>query len=177
MKFIRIDKNNQINGAGLRCVIWVSGCENHCKGCHNPETWDYNLGHIWNINDQIILDEQLSSPEISGVTLTGGDPLAPKNRRATAKFCAEVKTQYPNKTIWVYTGHLYEEIDKNLLKDIDVLIDGHYVEELNPGLNKLKWRGSSNQRIIDVKKSLQETKMVEYIDFNGKSISENERGN
>ena len=177
MKFIRIDKNNQVNGAGLRCVIWVSGCENHCDGCHNPETWDYNCGHTWGIEDQNILDKQLSSPEIDGVTITGGDPLAPKNRDALALFCASIKMSYPSKTIWVYTGHQYEELTGHgWLEHVDVLIDGKYNKELNPGPNKIKWRGSTNQRVIDVKESLKCGKIVEYKDFNGKTISENERG-
>ena len=110
MKFIRLDKNNQVNGAGLRCVVWVSGCENYCDGCHNPESWDYDLGHIWDVQDQTTLDQQLSSPEISGITLTGGDPMAPRNRDAAAKFCAMVKSQYPGKTIWMYTGYLFEDL-------------------------------------------------------------------
>ena len=97
MKFIRIDRNNQINGAGLRCVIWVSGCENHCDECHNPETWDYDYGHIWDINDTITLEEQMKSVEISGITLTGGDPMAPRNREDIAKFCAKFKKLYPDK--------------------------------------------------------------------------------
>lgn len=87
MKFIRLDRNNQVNGAGLRCVVWVSGCENYCEECHNPESWDYNYGHNWSYEDYKILTEQMSSPEISGITLTGGDPLAPNNRRDTEAFC------------------------------------------------------------------------------------------
>ena len=175
MKIIRIDKNNQVNGAGLRCVIWVSGCENHCDECHNPETWDYDYGHIWDINDTITLEEQMKSVEISGITLTGGDPMAPRNRNAAAKFCAQFKKTYPNKTIWMYTGHLFEEI-KDYIHDVDVLIDGKYKKELNPGIGKAKWRGSTNQRVIDVQQSLKQNKIVEYMDFNGKTISENERG-
>lgn len=174
MKFIRLDKNNQVNGAGLRCVVWVSGCENYCPNCHNPETWDYDFGHIWDIQDQTTLDQQLSSPEISGITLTGGDPMAPKNRIAAAEFCAKVKREYPNKTIWMYSGYLFEEI-KEYLTDVNVLIDGKYVEALNLGIGKAKWRGSTNQRVIDVQASLKQNKIVEYVDFNGKTISENEK--
>ena len=174
MNIIKIDTNNQINGAGLRCVIWVSGCEHHCKNCHNPETWDYNVGHSITSEDWKIIKQQLSSPEISGITLTGGDPLSVKNRYATAIFTAMLKERFPNKTIWVYTGHLYEEV-KDYLTFVDVLIDGEYQEQNNPGIGKLKWRGSKNQRVIDVQKSNKEQKIVEYIDFNGKTISENER--
>ena len=174
MNFIKIDKNNQVNGVGLRCVVWVSGCENHCDECHNPETWDYNFGHIWDIEDQTTLDQQLQSPEINGITLTGGDPMAPRNRIAAAKFCAELKKHYPTKTIWVYTGHLFEDI-KDYLTNVDVLIDGRYDKTKNPGIGKAKWRGSTNQRVIDVQKSLLTNQIIEYRDFNGKTISENER--
>lgn len=178
MKFIRLDKNNQVNGAGLRCVVWVSGCENYCDECHNPETWDYNFGHIWDTEDQTTLDQQLSSPEISGITLTGGDPMAPKNRDAAATFCAMVKNKYPGKTIWMYTGYLFEDlVGHGWLENVDVLIDGRYKKELNPGPGKAKWRGSTNQRVIDVKESLKQGCIVEYRDFNGKTITENERGN
>ena len=169
MKFIRIDRNNQVNGAGLRCVIWVSGCENKCPYCHNPETWDYNCGHNWSAEDQLTLEEQLASDEISGITLTGGDPLSPRNRADTASFCAALKKKYPNKTIWVYTGHLFEEV-KDYLKDIDVLIDGPYKYWLNPGIGKVKWRGSTNQRVINVPESLKSNKIILMKDFAGKII-------
>lgn len=174
MKFIRLDRNNQVNGAGLRCVVWVSGCENYCEECHNPESWDYNYGHNWSYEDYKILTEQMSSPEISGITLTGGDPLAPNNRRDTEAFCHWFKETFPNKTIWLYTGYLFEDVD-SYLHDVDVLIDGKYDKVLNPGPGKAKWRGSTNQRVIDVQKSLEKGWIVEYVDFNGKTISENER--
>lgn len=173
MKIVRIDKNNQINGDGLRCVIWVSGCENHCPHCHNPETWDYNVGHIWSINDEEILNQQMSSPEIDGITLTGGDPMAPFNREDAAIFCRNFKQKYSNKTIWLYTGHMFEEVAK-YCKDVDVVIDGKYIEALNPGRGLLKWRGSKNQRVIDVQKSFRQKQIVEWLDFNGKTIRENE---
>lgn len=174
MKIIRIDKNNQVNGAGLRCVIWISGCENRCTHCHNRETWDYDLGHNLTTEDEDTILKQLSSSEISGITLTGGDPLAPKNRAEVAMFCAWIKKLYPQKTIWCYTGHFFDEV-KDFLTDIDVLVDGRFVIELYSP--KLKWRGSSNQRVIDVKQSLAQNKVIDYIDFNGKTIVENERGN
>lgn len=161
MKIIRIDKNNQVNGDGLRCVIWVSGCENHCPGCHNPETWDYNCGHTITVQESELLFKQLSSPEISGLTFTGGDPLAPHNRADAAKWFAAIRRVFPQKTIWVYTGHLFEEV-KQYLTDVDILIDGQYVAALNPGINKVLWRGSTNQRIIDVQQSLKQNKIIIY---------------
>lgn len=173
MKIIRIDKNNQINGFGLRCVIWVSGCENHCPGCHNPETWDYNLGHEWNEEDEKLLKQQMSSPEIDGITLTGGDPMAPLNRKTAKEFCERFKQLYPQKSIWIYTGHRFEEV-AHFCKDVDVVVDGPYVESLNPGRGLLKWRGSKNQRIIDVLQSFKQKQIIELKDFNGKTFSENE---
>lgn len=161
MNIIKIDKNNQVNGDGLRCVLWISGCENHCVGCHNPETWDYHIGHPMGINDYQIIKQQLSSPEISGITLTGGDPLAPLNRAETAELCAALKRDFPTKAIWVYTGHLFEDVRQYCLS-IDVLIDGKYIPELNPGIGKVLWRGSTNQRIIDAQESLIQNKVVLY---------------
>lgn len=174
MHIIKIDKNNQVNGAGLRCVIWVSGCEHHCPGCHNPETWDYKIGHTWNTIDAATIAEQLASPEISGITITGGDPLSIHNREDISILCSKIKKLYPHKTIWMYTGHLFEEVVE-YIKDVDVLIDGPYIAALNPGIGKLKWRGSSNQRVIDVQKSLKTNTVVEYLDFNNRTITENER--
>lgn len=172
MNIIRIDKNNQVNGAGLRCVVWISGCENRCPQCHNPETWDYKCGHKFVGDDWDIIAQQLSSPEISGVTLTGGDPLAPGNRERVALLCDSLKRAFPNKTIWVYTGHLFEEI-KQYLNNVDVLIDGKYDPTKNPGLGKAKWRGSRNQRVIDVKASLARGEIVLWRDWDGTVIDEN----
>ena len=153
MNIIRIDKNNQINGDGLRCVIWVSGCENCCEQCHNPETWNYDLGTQLDDSHMQEIYSQLNKEEISGITLTGGDPLSPKNRKATQKLCKTIKQKYPNKTIWIYTGHLFDEV-KSFITDADVLIDGKYDYKLNPGVGKCLWRGSTNQRIIDIQASL-----------------------
>ena len=96
---------------------------------------------------------QLNKEEISGITLTGGDPLSPKNRKATQKLCKTIKQKYPNKTIWIYTGHLFDEV-KSFITDADVLIDGKYDYKLNRGVGKCLWRGSTNQRIIDIQESL-----------------------
>ena len=175
MNIIRVDKNNQINGPGLRCVIWVAGCENYCQGCHNPETWDYQAGHILQEEEWQLIKSQLASAEISGITFTGGDPLAPHNRAATAVLCAAIKDLYPNKTIWIYTGYIFDDV-REYLRDVDVLVDGPYIETLNPTPDKIKWRGSTNQRVIDVQESLAEGRIMEYLDFNGQPISKNEQG-
>ena len=153
MNIIKIEKNNQINGDGLRCVIWCAGCSHHCPHCHNPEAWDPNVGKPVGEWVYKALKEQLDKEEISGVTFSGGEVTYPANREAGTEIMKCIKKNYPNKTIWVYTGFLYEDIsDLEMMNYIDVLIDGPYVEDLNPGRGKLLWRGSSNQRIIDVKK-------------------------
>lgn len=151
MKIIKIDRNNQVNGDGLRCVIWVSGCTHNCKGCHNPETHNYNFGHdITNAERDVIL-EQLLSSEISGVTLTGGDPFFSLNQDGLIELCQWIKQVAPLKTIWCYTGYRYEDIKHTkLIEYIDVLIDGKYDETQNWGPGKHMWRGSENQRIINV---------------------------
>lgn len=161
MRIIRIDKNNQVNGDGLRCVIWFAGCNHQCPGCHNPETWDFNCGHDLNIDDMDIIYDQLERDEISGITLTGGDPIY--QYKELLPFLEQIKINFPNKTIWCYTGFNYEEIDHlPVMKFIDVLIDGKYISSLNPGINKILWRGSTNQRIIDVQKSLDENSLILY---------------
>ena len=164
MNIIRIDTNNQVNGDGLRCVVWVSGCENYCPQCHNPETWDYKCGHAIDKDDWDIIVDQLKKPEISGITISGGDPFAPKNRKDTRDMCNKIKKLFPYKTIWVYTGHSFEEI-QDYVKDVDVLIDGKYDYTLNPGVGACKWRGSTNQRIIDIPETLKQNTIVQHKSF------------
>ena len=154
MKIIKVDTNNQVNGDGLRCVIWVSGCIHNCKGCHNPETHDYNFGHDITDEERNIILQQLLSEEISGVTLTGGDPFFTLNQAGLVELCKWIKQVAPLKNIWCYTGHCYEEIKHTeLIEYIDVLIDGKYDEAQNWGPGKHLWRGSENQRIIDVQQT------------------------
>ena len=136
MRIIRIDKNNQVNGDGLRCVIWFAGCNHQCPGCHNPETWDFNCGHDLNIDDMDVIYDQLERDEISGITLSGGDPIY--QYKELLPFLEQIKINFPNKTIWCYTGFNYEEIDHlPVMEFIDVLIDGKYISSLNPGINKI----------------------------------------
>lgn len=161
MRIIRIDKNNQVNGDGLRCVIWFAGCGHKCPGCHNPETWDFKCGHSITIEDLNTIYDQLEKDEISGITLTGGDPLY--QDKDIAPFLRQIKFNFPSKDIWCYTGFLYEDIKHfESLKYIDVLVDGPYQQELNPGPGKVLWRGSTNQRIIDVSASLDNNGIVLY---------------
>lgn len=159
MRYHDITKCDMLNGDGLRVVLWVSGCSHNCKGCHNPITHDPNDGLIF---DDIALNElilALSPDFIEGLTLSGGDPLFPGNRDEILALCKKVKEIFPNKNIWLYTGYLYEEIcDLEILDYIDVLLDGPFkMELLSP--NK-KWVGSSNQRVIDVKETKRNKKIV-----------------
>ena len=178
MKIIKIDRNNQVNGVGLRDVIWCSGCSHHCLNCQNKEAQNPDMGKEVSQADYDILKADLSRDEIAGVTFSGGECTFINNREDATKMMAWIKALFPNKTIWVYTGYLYEEIkDLEMMKYIDVLIDGRYVDELNPGPNKIKWRGSSNQRVIDVKKTRDSGVVTWLTDFNGKTIIENESDN
>lgn len=137
------------NGTGLRVTLFVSGCNHHCKGCHNPQTWDPNSGIEFDEAAKQELFAELNKDYISGVTFSGGDPLFPSNREVILSLCKEIKTLYPNKNIWLYTGYKYEQVKHlEILKYIDVLIDGKYVEKLR-SVN-LPWVGSSNQKVIYV---------------------------
>lgn len=175
MNIIKIDKNNMVNGVGLRTVIWCAGCNHHCKGCQNPETWSPDTGKAIGLWVYATLNSQLDRKEIRGVTFSGGEATFPLNREDATSLMKWIKTNYPSKDIWVYTGYLYEEIkDLEMMAYIDVLVDGPYIEEKNPGPSKLKWRGSSNQRVIDVKETRRSGKVTWLRDFNGKYIFENE---
>ena len=161
MNYIKIDKDNLLNGEGVRVVLWTAGCEHHCKNCHNKETWCETNGTKFTNKTKEELYRELSKEYIAGLTLSGGDPLAPHKREDIGKLVKGIKEKFPNKDIWCWTGYKWEEIqDLSLLKYIDVLIDGEFVQELySPNL---KWKGSSNQRVIDVQKSLQENKVILY---------------
>ena len=149
MRYHDITKDDMRNGPGLRAVLWVSGCEHHCPGCHNPVTWDPEDGLEFNDFTRKELFEILGRDYISGLTLSGGDPLYPENRSEITELCHQVKSRFPNKSIWLYTGYDYEEVKSlPLMRDIDVVVDGRFMMDLAD--IKLHWRGSSNQRVIDV---------------------------
>ena len=137
------------NGPGLRAVLWVSGCEHHCPGCQNPVTWDPDDGLVFDDRAHAELVEILGRDYISGLTLSGGDPLFPSNRDEITALCREVKDRWPDKTIWLYTGYDYADVkDLEVMKYIDTVVDGRYEEDLRDV--KLHWRGSSNQKVIKV---------------------------
>lgn len=153
MRYHNITKDDMLNGCGLRVVLWVSGCTHHCKDCHNPITWDLCGGLPFDTDAREELFEALSKDYISGLTLSGGDPLHPANRKEIGELIYEVKNRFPQKNIWLYTGFCFEEIrELPFLSMVDVVVDGRFVRELkDPALH---WRGSKNQRIIDVKRTL-----------------------
>lgn len=159
MRYHNITKDDMLNGTGLRVVLWVAGCNHGCKGCHNPVTWDICGGLPFGETAKEEVFEQLRKPYIEGITLSGGDPLHPANREDIGGFIREISAQFPEKNIWLYTGYSWEEIkDLPFLESVDVLVDGRFVEELKD--KKLHWKGSSNQKIIDVKKSLKNNEIV-----------------
>ena len=159
MNYHNITKDDMLNGDGLRVVLWVSGCTHCCDGCQNPETWEVSSGIEFDEAARKELFEALEPDYISGITFSGGDPLHPFNREEVLKLAKEIKEKMPTKTVWLYTGFLFEEIKDAIdLTNIDVLVDGEFKQELND--NNLKWIGSSNQRIIDVQATLKEGNIV-----------------
>ena len=159
MNYHNITKDDMLNGDGLRVVLWVSGCTHCCDGCQNPETWEVSSGIEFDEAARKELFEALEPDYISGITFSGGDPLHPFNREEVLKLAKEIKEKMPEKTVWLYTGFLFEEIKDAIdLTNIDVLVDGEFKQELND--NNLKWIGSSNQRIIDVQATLKEGNIV-----------------
>lgn len=135
------------NGKGMRTVLWVSGCEHHCKGCHNPHTWDVNSGRPFDEGAKEVIFRELRRTWSDGLTISGGDPLHPSNIPDVTALAKEVKEKFPDKTIWLYTGYLFEEVkDLEVMKYIDVVVDGEFIEELAD--ESYKYAGSRNQRII-----------------------------
>ena len=174
MKYIRIESDSMVDGDGIRVVLWCQGCSLHCKGCHNPHTWSFEDGLEWNEDSEKELFNKLNHSYIKGITFSGGHPLEKENIFEVYKIASRVKSEYPDKDIWLYTGFTYEDIlvraytstnaeDKilrKLLSKIDILVDGPYIEELRD--ISLAYRGSSNQRIINVKESLQRGTIILY---------------
>lgn len=163
MKFINILDCDIVNGKGIRVTLFVSGCSHKCKGCHNQESWNDNFGKDYTEEIENYLLELLKKPYIDGITLTGGDPLYFNNRETILNLCKRIKKELPNKTIWLYTGYDYEEIDTlELLNYTDVVVDGKFILSLLD--TTLAFRGSSNQRVIDVQKSLKKGEIILYED-------------
>lgn len=196
MRYHDIRFDDILNGPGFRTVLFVSGCDHHCPGCHNPETWDRESGEVFGPAELNEILDNLSRPEIDGLTLTGGDPLYPYNLEEITQICKQIKrpeengfvakwqknkdgsvfTQYTNdslvpsvfgdfkgKSIWVYTGSVYEIVkDLEIMKYIDVLVDGPFIESQKD--SKLLFRGSKNQRLIDVPKTRESGSIILWED-------------
>ena len=158
MRYNLIRKMDIADGPGVRVSIFVQGCEFHCKNCFNKETWDFSKGKEF-IDEVIARILELAEPEyIQGLSILGGEPLHPKNIDGTIKLAKAFREKFPDKDIWIWTGFLYENIvNKDILNYVDVIVDGQYQEELHDF--RLKYRGSSNQRVIDVPKSVKKDKV------------------
>ena len=171
MNYGEIKKYDIANGEGVRVSLFVSGCTHHCKNCFNFETWDFNYGKPFTKETEDEIIDSLSHDYIDGLTLIGGEPFEPQNQRALLPFVKKVKEKYPNKTVWCYSGYLFDkellgesrarcECTDEMLRLIDVLVDGEFKQDLYD--ISLSFRGSSNQRIIDVPKSLKTGEIVLY---------------
>lgn len=162
MNFHKITRNDVANGIGIRTVLWVSGCSHHCKGCHNPETWDINSGKLFTEDDYNTLIEYTKPDYVNGLTLSGGDPFHILNRDYLVELLVRFKEQLPNKSIWSYTGYSWDDIKNTaLIKNLDVLVDGKFIESKKDV--SLDYCGSYNQRVIDVQKSLKSGEIKIFI--------------
>lgn len=169
MNYGEIKRNDIANGLGVRVSLFVSGCTHHCYHCFNQVTWDFHYGKPFDEEAQKKVLDYLSPSHVAGLTLIGGEPMEPANQRALLPFVKKVKQVYPQKNIWCYTGYLFDqellqesrarcEVTDELLSMIDVIVDGKFVDELKD--ITLRFRGSSNQRIIEVQESLKQGTVV-----------------
>ncbi len=173
MNYGEIKSCDIANGIGVRISLFVSGCTNHCKNCFQPQTWDFNFGEPFTSDTEEKILKMLEPDYIDGLTVLGGEPMEPSNQQALYPFLLKVKEKMPNKTIWVFSGFTLEEmreeggysncdVTEKILSIIDVLVDGRFVEELKD--ITLKFRGSSNQRLIDMKKTNEQGSIVLWED-------------
>jgi anaerobic ribonucleoside-triphosphate reductase activating protein len=164
-----IIKADSANGEGIRVSIFVSGCTNHCKGCFQPQTWNYNYGYLYDDNMENDIINELSQSYYNGLTILGGEPFEISNQQGLLPLIRRIKKELPDKTIWVYTGFTYDvdlvaggkrytNVTDEILDSIDILVDGKFVEELKSLM--LNFRGSSNQRIIDMRATRKAGKVV-----------------
>ncbi len=168
MNYGKINPNDIANGLGVRVTLFVSGCTHRCRGCFNSETWDFNYGTPYTEETEDYILDLLKNDYISGLSILGGEPMEPQNQRAVLPLLKRVKKEFPKKDIWCYSGYLFDkeivkgrahcEVTDEFLSCIDVLVDGRFIEEKKNIM--LKFRGSENQRIIDVQKSLKNKETV-----------------
>lgn len=151
------------NGPGIRVSLFVSGCRNHCPGCFQPETWDFKYGTEFTSETMLELLRLLDDPHVAGLSILGGDPFEPENQKAVDAICYIVKALRPDKSIWIWTGYLWESVqDLPAMGNIDVVVDGPFIKEQKNLC--LAYRGSENQRVIDVQKSLVSGEVVLWKD-------------
>lgn len=176
MNWAEIKTNDSANGEGVRTSLFVSGCRHRCKNCFNDIAWDFGYGELFTEETMEKIFDSIDHPWINGVTLLGGEPFEPENQRVLVPFLVMLREKFPDKTVWCYTGFTIEQIlgksepksravtdvSNEMLSLIDVLVDGPYVESLHD--ISLKFRGSSNQRVIDMKKSIESNKIVLYLE-------------
>ena len=178
INYHNITHDDMNNGDGLRVVLWLSGCSHHCYNCQNPQTWNPDSGIPFDESAKQEIFNELSKDYISGITFSGGDPLYENNLDEVLKLVKEIRISFPTKTIWLYTGYQMSEIVKQeqyekvsgipnvwskrweIITNVNVLVDGEYIDSQRD--ITLRWRGSSNQRVIDVKQSLAKNKIVLY---------------
>lgn len=162
MRYNKIRKMDISNGPGIRVSVFFQGCAFHCKNCFNPETWSFDTGEEFTDDTINHILDLCDNPHINGLSILGGEPMHPTNIEGSTKLAKAFKEKYPDKTIWSWSGFLFDKDlkDKEILNYLDVLIDGQYIDELHDPT--LDWRGSSNQRVIDVQKSLKNKKIILY---------------
>ncbi len=168
MNYAAIKKSDIANGEGVRTTLFVSGCRNRCEGCFQPETWDFNYGEPFTDEVAHEIFDSFKNPVIRGLTVLGGEPMEPENQAAILPLLRELKARFPERDVWLYTGNLYEELTgehqkhtehtDELLSYVDILVDGRFVKsEQRLGL---RFRGSANQRIIDMNKTRESGELV-----------------
>lgn len=183
MNYLKIEHEDVCNGTGLRVVLWLSGCSHHCYNCQNPQTWDPNSGIPFDESAKQEIFNELSKDYISGITFSGGDPLHENNLDEVLKLIKEIRISFPEKTIWLYSGYNFDLLNSKyneykytsfaanadewltrweVISNVDVLVDGEYIDEQKD--LTLKFRGSKNQRVIDVQQTLKQGKVILYCD-------------
>ena len=179
INYHNITHDDMNNGDGLRVILWLSGCSHHCYNCQNPQTWNPNSGILFDESAKQEIFNELSKDYISGITFSGGDPLHENNLDEVLKLVQEIRISFPGKTIWLYTGYSWNDIWENnsiiiddytlhykkrqeIIKLCNVIVDGEYIDGQRD--LTLKFRGSKNQRVIDVKQSLTQNKVILYCD-------------
>lgn len=181
MHFGAIKKFDIANGEGIRTSLFVSGCRNRCPGCFQPETWAFDYGRVFDEEAKTEIFESFSIPSVRGLSILGGEPMEPENQRGLLPLLREFKERFPDKTVWLYTGNTYEELTAEvgtnpkaiditceLISLVDILVDGRFVEEKKT--LGLRFRGSSNQRIIDLNKTRETGEIVIWSGCDGDRV-------